>query len=70
MKRGRPKGRTTGEARGRSRRLCVAMPDDDLDAVREDAKRLGLGIGEYVREAIREHRAYLAIRDSARMEWP
>lgn len=53
MKRGRPKGRTTGEARGRSRRLCVAMPDDELDAVRQDAARLGMEVSEYVRQTIR-----------------
>jgi hypothetical protein len=37
-----------------SKRLQVLLPDDEMEAVRKQAKLENLSIGEYVRRALRE----------------
>ena len=49
-----------------SKRLQVVLADKELKAIREDAKRHGLTVSEWVRQALRLARQGSSSRDPAR----
>ena len=49
-----------------SKRLQVVVDDDELGAIREDARRHGMTVSEWVRQALRTTRLQSSSREPAR----